>query len=233
MSLRRFSTQTMVVSLVMLVTGCRDREITAYRAPKEAAPALPGAPAARANTNDLPPGHPPIGGQGQPAQAGQPAAAEPAANPMAAMAAQSVPTSSGANALSWTAPAGWQAKAPGSIRKGSYTIPGDGGAAGDLSITAFPGDTGGLVANVNRWRGQVGLPSIADAEVQASLQHVDANGLHMEIVVLTGAGNSLLGAIVPHLGQTWFFKLLGPEAIVSREKPAFLEFVRTIKPTQP
>ena len=233
MSLRRFSTQTMVVSLVMLVTGCRDREITAYRAPKEAAPVLPGAPAARANTNDLPPGHPPIGGQTSSAPTAPSAQPAPAGDPMAAMASGNVPVTTGGNALVWTAPASWQAKAPGSIRKGSYTIAGDGGATADLAITAFPGAVGGLLANVNRWRGQVGLPPIVESQLPSSLDHLDVNGFQVEIVSLTGSGNSLLGAIVPHLGQTWFFKLLGPEAIVTREKPAFLEFVRSIKPAQP
>lgn len=229
MSLRRFSTQTLVVLLVTLVAGCDDRKITAYRAPKDAVAALPAAATGGPNTNDLPPGHPPIGGT--------PATAP--ADPNAPMAGAQLPGGAGLplvagdNAIVWTAPAHWIAKPAGSIRKGSYTVPGDGGAAADLSVTAFPGDTGGLFANVNRWRGQVGLAPIAESQLQSSLEHLDANGFHIEIVTLAGPGNSLLGAIVPYNGQTWFFKMAGPAAIITREKAGFVEFLRTVKPAQP
>ena len=222
----------MVVLLVTLVAGCKDREITAYRAPKDAAAAMPAAqaPTGVANTNDLPPGHPPIGGSAAPA-----APADPNA-PMAGAqmpGGAGLPMVAGGNAIVWTAPAHWIAKAPGSVRKGSYTVPGDGGATADLSVTAFPGDTGGLFANVNRWRGQVGLAPITESELQSSLEHLDSNGFHIEIVNLAGTSNSLLGAIVPFNGQTWFFKMAGPAPIITREKAGFVEFLRTIKPAQP
>jgi len=43
----------------------------------------------------------------------------------------------------------------------------------------------------------------------------------------------ILGAIVPFNGGTWFFKLMGPDAVVAGAKPAFLEFLKTVHPTQP
>ena len=44
----------------------------------------------------------------------------------------------------------------------------------------------------------------------------------MPILVFDGAngGTRMLGAIVPRAGETWFFKLTGPDALVAREKPA-------------
>jgi hypothetical protein len=39
----------------------------------------------------------------------------------------------------------------------------------------------------------------------------------------------MLGAIVPVGDATWFFKLSGPAALLEREKPAFLEFLKTVK----
>ncbi len=228
MSLRRFPTQTMVVLLVMLITGCKDREITAYRAPKDAAQPVPGSPVGMANTNDLPPGHPPIGGT--PATTPADASAPMAGAQMRG--GGGIPVVTEGNAITWAAPTHWIAKPNGAVRKGSYTVPGDGGATADLSITAFPGDTGGLFANVNRWRGQVGLAPIAESELQGSLEHLDTNGFHIEIVTLAGTSNSLLGAIVPFNGQTWFFKLAGPAAIITKEKAGFRDFLRTVKPAQ-
>lgn len=119
------------------------------------------------------------------------------------------------------------------MRKGSYAINGENGTTADLAITAFPGDTGGLFANVNRWRGQVGLAPLAQAELDATVEHLHVNDFHIDLVDLLGnAGGQptrLLGAIVPHNGETWFFKLLGPAALVEREKATFREFLNTIK----
>ena len=121
---------------VLLVSGCRDKQVTAYRAPKDPAPAAMPPAMSSTNSGALPEGHPPIdgGSSSQPAPGG--------------MAGTAVPTAGGSG-LTWTAPATWTVKPNGSMRKGSFAIKGNGGEA-DLSITAFPGATGGLEANLNR-----------------------------------------------------------------------------------
>ena len=149
----------------------------------------------------------------------------PAAAP-AGMAGPSFLVASGGE-LQWTAPAAWQPRPGSAMRKGSYTVGGEGGA--DLSITAFPGDVGGDLANVNRWRGQLSLPPITEADLAAALTSVSANGLAMKVVDLAGGGQRMLGAIVPHGGSTWFFKLTGPDALVAKEKAAYLEFLQSVK----
>ncbi|MFZ9838926.1 MAG: hypothetical protein ACO3JJ_10385 [Opitutaceae bacterium] len=187
-----------------LVTGCQKEAITTYRIPKEQHPAAKAAPAA-------PPA--PAGGD---------------------MANTAVATASGAP-LTWTAPAAWTAKPAGAMRKGSYAVKGQEGEA-DFAITAFPGDVGGDLANLNRWRGQLSLPALAQADFAAATEHVDHNGLHMTVVDIVGAGDQpqrILGAMIPHGGATWFFKLTGPAALVAREKPAFNAFLATIKPAAP
>lgn len=157
-------------------------------------------------------------------------AAATAATPDDTMASATVPT--GSEVFTWTAPAAWTPKAPSPMRKGSYAVPGSAGEA-DFSITAFPGDTGGLLANVNRWRGQVALPAIGGAELEASLQHLDANGLHFDVVDFLGnaggAPTRVIGAIVSRPGETWFFKLTGPDATVAAAKGDFLAFLQTVK----
>lgn len=186
---------------LLLVSGCRDREITAYRAPKDPVVAMPGAPG------------------GAPAASG------------GDMANTAVPT--GSDSLVWTAPAHWTAKAAGAMRKGSYAVKGDGGEA-DVSITAFPGDTGGLLANLNRWRGQVSLPPLAPDQLDANREHIEIGALHVDVVDFAGSANGtptrLIGAVVPNGAETWFFKLMGPDALVAKEKPAFMEFLRTVHP---
>lgn len=200
------------VVCAVLLAGCKDREIVAYRAPKDPPPAMPGSAAANAGV----PATPGAGGNN-------------------AMANTAVPT--GSDALAWSAPAHWVAKAPGAMRKGSFAIKGTNGPDADLSITAFPGDTGGLLANLNRWRGQLALPPLAAGDLDGAVQHFDGTGLHFDVVDFAGTANGAptrtLGAVLSRAGETWFFKLMGPDALVAAEKPAFLEFLRSVKERTP
>lgn len=203
-----------LLALAFLGYGCRKEEVTAYRIPKEATPA-----------------HADSASGAVPAGAG---AAAPSGGAAGDMANTAVATASGA-ALTWTAPAHWTTKAGSAMRKGSYAIKGDGGEA-DMAVTAFPGDVGGDLANLNRWRGQISLPPVSQAEFEAATQHLDRNGLHMTVADIVGTGSSaqrILGAMVPHSGATWFFKLTGPADLVAREKAAFLAFLDTVKPAAP
>ena len=220
----------------LLFASCKDTKISSYRVPKEsdsnAGSTPPAASVPTTSTNEpasdargqpasgltadstLPPGHPNI--------EGMPPVGDARA---AAMASTPVPTAAD-QPLVWTAPAGWTAKNGSSVRRGSYAVSGAEGA-GDVSITAFPGDVGGNLANVNRWRGQLQLPPVGD--LTGALQPLDANGLHMLIFEGANQGARMIGVIVPQAGATWFFKFTGPDALVAREKPVFLDFLKTIR----
>jgi hypothetical protein len=213
----RFALLAALAALPFL-TSCREAKVASYRVPKETPP--PTAPAQQAPTaGTLPDGHPPIG-----------ATSAPAAAPD--MANTAVPT--GTAHVTWTAPTHWTAKPASAMRKGSFAIKSSTGAGeADLSITAFPGDTGGLLANLNRWRGQISLAPLTDAQLNANLAHLDANGLHFEVVdfagVANGAPTRILGAVLSRPGETWFFKLMGPDALVAGEKAAFTAFLQTVQ----
>lgn len=209
MSARRFL--HLALALPLAIAGCREKDVESYRVPKEKDPELPSAAAAAAPEAPSP----------------QPSA--PSGNPMAGTA---VPVAAGPG-LAWTAPAGWKTKAAGAMRKGSYGVPGDGGGEADLSITAFPGDVGGELANVNRWRGQLGLPPLAESGLPGDVSRLEHDGLKFTVVDFAGQSQRIVGAIVPYSGGTWFFKLMGPDPLVAKEKPAFLAFLQTVKPAAP
>lgn len=204
MSVRR-PLHTLLFLPLALLAACRDEKVTAYRVPKE----KEAPPAVTASSS--PGATPPAGGT---------------------IAGTPVSTAEGPR-LTWTAPEHWKPKRASAMRKGSYAVPGEGGANADLSITAFPGDVGGELANVNRWRGQIQLPPLAEADLVGAVMRVEQNGLHFGVVEFTGgpAANPqrILGAIVPVDGATWFIKLMGPDALVAKEKPAFTEFLKTVK----
>jgi hypothetical protein len=119
------------------------------------------------------------------------------------------------------------------MRKGSYSVEGDGGAIADISITAFPGDVGGELANVNRWRGQLQLPPLAESELSSAVVRSEQNGLRVTLVDFVGTSSPdhqrMLGLIIPYEGATWFVKIIGPDALVTREKAAFLQFIQTLQ----
>lgn len=200
------------VVAMTLFAGCRDAKVESYRVAKETPEPLPPVLTGAA------PAAPKAGGQ-----AGD-------------MASTAVPTAGGA-ALTWTAPAHWKPKSASAMRKGSYAIPGADGSEADLSITAFPGDVGGNLANVNRWRGQLELAPLAESDLGAALQHLDVGDLHVDVVEFANEQSSkpqrMIGAIVPFGGSTWFFKLMGPDALVAQERKAFLTFLQTIKAPAP
>jgi hypothetical protein len=215
---RRLASLALAAALPLLLAACRDDSVVAYDVPKEKTAPPPAAAAGEKPAADP---HASLG-------VSLPAAAN------ASMAGTPVATAAGPG-LAWTAPAHWQAKAGSAMRKGSYAVPGEAGATGDLAITAFPGDVGGEIANVNRWRGQVGLTPLDDAASLAAITRLEANGLKIGVVDVTGpdGGARLLGAMVPFENATWFFKLTGPDALVAKEKPAFLAFLKTVKSATP
>ncbi|HWA08125.1 MAG TPA: hypothetical protein VG838_01530 [Opitutaceae bacterium] len=199
-----------LVLLPLCVAACRDPKVASYRVPKEKDPVMTMPPAVAGSA----PG---------------PFAGAAGAN----MAATAVPTAEGPG-LAWTAPANWQSKPASAMRKATYAVPNAGGAEGDLSITAFPSDTGGELANVNRWRGQVQLPPLAEGDLGGAVTRLEVGGLHVAYVDFGGGKGPesprMLGAIVPFNGGTWFFKLSGPDALIAKEKPAFEQFLQTLKP---
>jgi hypothetical protein len=202
-----------LLATLVLLPGCRDAKVTSYQVPKETPEPLP----------------PILTGAATPATSTPPAAGTD-------MASTAVPTAGG-DALTWTAPAHWKQKSASAMRKGSYAVPGTDGAEADMAITAFPGDVGGNLANINRWRGQLQLGPIGEADLGSVMDHVDIGDLHVDVVDFANDEASppqrMIGAIVPHGGATWFFKLMGPDSVVAKEKPVFLDFLKTIKTSAP
>ena len=126
----------------------------------------------------------------------------------------------------WSAPAGWQAQAPGQMQLAAFSIA---GSKALLTVSSFPGDVGGALGNVNRWRGQVGLAPIAAGELASALTPAETGSGAAQVADLTGASERLIGAILPRNGVTWFFKLKGDALVVASEKDNFTAFLKSLK----
>ncbi|MFQ5598958.1 MAG: hypothetical protein ACE5G2_00230 [Candidatus Krumholzibacteriia bacterium] len=170
-----------------------------------------------ADVAGLPPGHPPV----QDAPADVPASGADTAKP------------------TWTLPPGWQEQ-PGTsrFRVATFRVTGAGHTA-EVAVTRFPGDVGGLLANVNRWRDQVGLAPVRALEEQP-IDHleIDGNPAGLLDLIAPGAGadseaararKRMFVVLVSRPDMTWFLKMTGPEPLLEKQKDAFDAFVHSVR----
>lgn len=135
----------------------------------------------------------------------------------------------GSAASKWNAPSDWKAVAPGQMQIAKFLLPEKDSSKADVAISAFPNSTGGTLANVNRWRNQIGLAPAAESELAQLVRPLDEQHPDAILVDMINSSNNrhLIGAIVPRDGQWYFFKLMGDTAAVAPQKDAFIKFVQT------
>lgn len=135
---------------------------------------------------------------------------------------------------SWTVPADWKTGEVSQFILAKFDIQGAGEATAAATVSELDGDGGGLLPNLNRWRGQFGLPAITDADA-AKLPTIDAGGIQAALADFTGTDarsgkpTRLVGVVLPRNGQTWFYKLMGDPDVVARQKDALIKFIQSAK----
>lgn len=144
------------------------------------------------------------------------------------------PTAPGENAGSiWTIPSGWQSVPPAQFLLAEFSISDPVGAKAEVNVAEFEGEAGGPLANVNRWRGQLGLGTIGENDLRQMAQPLNVtNGKAMLVDFAgtdakTGKPTQLIGVIVSQPGQTWFYKLMGDKQIVAQQKNVFMKFIQS------
>ena len=157
----------------------------------------------------------------EPAVAGQ--ATQPAPGD-STMPAADIPVSSAP--VHWIAPAGWKDLGPADLRLGNFAVPGPDGSKADVGIFSFPGSVGTELGNVNRWRGELKLPSIEQNEIRSEPITIDS--MPGRLYDMTGAADRTVVASLPRNEATWFFKMRGPKEIVGGTKPVFLDFLKSV-----
>lgn len=149
-----------------------------------------------------------------------------------------VDLAAGTGAMEWDLPAGWQPAAnPNTMRFATLIAGGPGpDDAIEVAITRLAGAAGGVAANVNFWRQQVGLPPVAEADVESLIVPLEARGAEGVMVDLVGAPAAdgqptprMLAAIFPAGDSTWFIKTINSEAALQQHRDAFVEFCRSVR----
>jgi len=209
-------------SLLLLAAGCHRNDVQVYtvssdqnQAPPPLAAMPPTNAPAPAPADQLPPGHPDISSMG-------------------AGSLPQVSADSSAVPLTWTTPDGWTSVPPSEMRVASFKVTGANGKAADVSIVPLAGMGGGDAPNVNRWRGQVGLPDTTDDQIQSSAENIEAAAQPAQLYDIigqdpsSGAPSRILAAI-QHRGETtWFFKMTGDASLVEQQKPVFIAFLKSL-----
>lgn len=115
-------------------------------------------------------------------------------------------------------------------------IPGAGDSSqAAVNVSMSAGNGGGLAANVNRWRQQLGLSAASETDINAQAAHIDVTGGKATVVDMSGTDartekpTRLIGVIVPQAGQTWFYKLMGDSNTVEAQREAFITFVQSAR----
>lgn len=132
----------------------------------------------------------------------------------------------GAPEFQWKIPVAWQKVPAGQMQVAKFSVPEKDGAKAEVSVSVFPSDTGGTLANVNRWRRQMGLSEVDEAGLQSCVTGLDATPGAV-LVTLTNEQRQMLGAIVPREGKWWFYKMMGDAPAVASAHEDFVRFVKT------
>jgi hypothetical protein len=138
--------------------------------------------------------------------------------------------------LHWTAPAGWKAGPPQTMRAATYAVdaaPGDTTRSECVVYFFGAGQGGSVEANIERWKGQF---TTAGKLAAAVVSKHTAHGIPMTTIDVAGEysglggplapskpvpGYRLLGAIVEGPGGNIFIKFTGPSKTIAANKAKF------------
>ncbi len=133
-------------------------------------------------------------------------------------------------------PTGWTEKEHSSMILMAFQAGSPPEVMADMSVSVFPGDVGGQLANINRWRGQVGLGPVDPVAAKDFVTELEISGLSAWQVSFTGPVSAskvgepvrMVVSAVFQDGKTWFFKLVGTESAVADELANYNAFISSV-----
>ncbi len=142
------------------------------------------------------------------------------------------------NPARWTKPDGWSEQPLSEMRLGSFKVEGPNAASADVSVIAFPGEAGGLISNINRWRGQLQLAPLDENQLPQNIQRTEVDNVPTSLVDFQSAESAskpsrILGAVLQTADRTWFVKMTGPPELIESQRQKFLDFVKSFRFTSP
>jgi hypothetical protein len=130
--------------------------------------------------------------------------------------------------LTYDVPAGWQEGQADGFRVATFKVK-DGDQEAETTIIPLGKESGSVLANVNRWRGEVDLPPAKEAELGDLVRPITVDGIQGQYVDLAGPRLRTLAVMLTREDHTWFFKMRGARDLVGKQKGAFEAFVKSVK----
>lgn len=130
----------------------------------------------------------------------------------------------------WVKPAQWTLGEGHALRLVSFIAPYSEGN-GDISVTTFEGESGGVEANVNRWRRQVGLPALSKSKIESQAQvQSSPMGKYQFFQLLNNEkiDTAILASIFKLESRTLFIKLATSKKGVLELEEDFLSFCSSL-----
>lgn len=143
--------------------------------------------------------------------------------------------------LRFETPDGWQSLPATGMRKAAFRVV-DGSASADVTVIDFPASAGPMIsdplANVNRWRAEVGLDPLGEIELPSVLETLDVDGVSASLIEAipdkslpkeSKGGRATVAAMVTHDNTIWFFKMTGDRDVVVDQRDAFQSFLKSVR----
>ena len=125
--------------------------------------------------------------------------------------------------LEWSLPDGWEVRWTGDgARYASWATPN----GTEVIITRFPGHLGSDLANINRWRGQLGLLETDEGVME--LIETKANPARFAVVTSPETTKAIAGAMLEVEGSTFAFKVLDEKSKVEAILPDFRQAIASL-----
>jgi serine/threonine protein kinase len=134
--------------------------------------------------------------------------------------------------LTYEKPDSWTDQGASGMRAASF-IAGPAEARVQVSAIRLGGGAEGLLPNVNRWRGQLGLDAIVQDELKLATIALASGAAWLVEMESPAIGDQVaqatLGAMFAQGGSNWEFKMTGPKNTVFAERDRFEHFMKSVR----
>ncbi len=127
------------------------------------------------------------------------------------------------------------------MRKAEFAVS-DGGKQAQVTLINFPASEGSLIAdplaNINRWRGELGLGEIQKDALAGATESIQIDGQRATFAAMipdaakpeeSKANEATLAAIAKNGDQVWFIKMKGDREVVKKSIDEFKSFLKSVK----
>lgn len=138
------------------------------------------------------------------------------------------------NGIAWTLPENWTFEAGSGMRFGTFKFTHDNTPI-ECTLVKLGGTAGGLAANINRWRGQIGLAPASEEDITKSLETVQGKLGDIKISKLVNPDqpdSAILASILSTSNATIFLKITTKSSYLDSLKDDFSKFSASVHLTE-